>query len=344
MSHTITIHFYIHGRGRGHGSRSLPVIRALRADGHRVVVFAGEDALSLVVGEPGGATAIQSTPPGMRPYVAALITRRIRAAVAAIRKDSPAVIISDGDLPSTTAARFTKTPSVALGHGLVFAYCRRVAGAPAGPWWRERAKATLAAAGSARQVAVNFAPITAINPKRTFIARPTLRPSLASDLAQRPADTSDGPVVCYFRDNNGDQIARWLAELGGSPRLFTSRPGVKIPGVSVQSQDREAFAKALLGARAVVSSAGSQLISECVALGIPQFALFDATDDEQLLNVSMLRHFGLGDGAKFDACKPPDLAQFLATNQHPPVSPPPTTAMPAEDAVTAMRRAIAPYH
>ncbi|MCA9706868.1 MAG: hypothetical protein KDK70_13530 [Myxococcales bacterium] len=42
------IHYYVHGRGRGHATRSRAVIDRLRAAGHEVVTFAGADALPLL--------------------------------------------------------------------------------------------------------------------------------------------------------------------------------------------------------------------------------------------------------------------------------------------------------
>lgn len=308
-------------------------MRALRGQGHTVRVFAGEDAMAMFANEPGGAEPVASTPLGVGPSALRIIANRLGAASNATRAQRPDVLVTDGDLPSALTARLQRVPSVALGHGLVFAHCRRVPDAPRGPWLREAAKARLASVGASRVVAVNFAPCVPRDPRTTVVARPTLRANLgvrASDIGD------DAPIVCYFRDDNGDAVLRWLVELGFRPLVFTNRK-VDIPGAVVVRKDSDRFAQELLRARAVVSSAGSQLISECQALGIPQFALYAPGDDEQLLNVAMLRHFGLGDGAPLDAANRGMLRAFLEQPQ-PATSDRPA---PAVDAVTAVCDAVA---
>ena len=83
------------------------------------------------------------------------------------------------------------------------------------------------------------------------------------------------------------------------------------PGVDVRPVQRAAFLAALGRCRAVVASAGSQLISECVALGRPLFAVFDPAHDEQRLNVGMLEAGRLGAGCPADELDERRLADFL---------------------------------
>jgi len=294
------LHYYIHGRGRGHASRSVPVVDALRKQGHTVRVFAGEAAEPLFP----GADPIVSTPIGAGPRALAVIGKRVRACFAATKDDDAKIVITDGDLPSAAAGKLTRVPTIAVGHGLVFAHCKRVEGAPRDAWRREGVKARLASAGATRFIAVNFAPVEPLDSKRTRVAAPTLRGS----LGEREAPGNE--VLCYFRDDNGDTLAQWLVELDVEPVLFTKRD-IELPGVRVEPFDQARFAAALRRARAVVSSAGSQLISECTALGVPQFALHGDSDDEQQLNIAMLRRFEMGGGASFEEVRQGMLARFL---------------------------------
>ncbi len=92
--------------------------------------------------------------------------------------------------------------------------------------------------------------------------------------------------------------------------LFSAAdPGVE--GVEYEPQDRDRFIARLAQARVVIASAGSQLISECVGLGIPILALYTDGDDEQRLNAAMVLDAGLGDGCSFQALTPSRLARFV---------------------------------
>ena len=127
------VHYYVHGRGRGHATRSRAVISRLREAGLQVVAFAGEAAEPLlrdhVTTHP-----VRSLVPTAGREAPLLVASRVRAAVAALRRERADLVISDGDLPGTLAARIAGRPSLAVGHGLVFLCCARPSGAPAGPW------------------------------------------------------------------------------------------------------------------------------------------------------------------------------------------------------------------
>lgn len=282
--------YAIHGRGRGHATRSRVIIAALRDAGHEVHVLAGPDAESVLADDPFCAPAA-SLVPGMGVRVLSVLGRRLWGDRRRLVHLRPDVVVSDGDMPSVWAAASRRIPSICVGHGLVFSHGQRPRGISAAPWNREARKARLASWSSTLQVAVNF---LAIEPKvnTAVVARPTLRPGLVR------ADKLRDEVVCYFRDGNGSAVLRALVDAGAHPRLF-GRRDPQIPGVRFSLQDDRAFMEALSGARAVVSSAGSQLISECVALGVPQFALYDASDDEQRLNVAMLTQARAGHGSSF---------------------------------------------
>lgn len=294
--------YAIHGRGRGHATRSRAIIEALRSAGHDVRIMAGPEALPVFEGDVA-IDPIVSLVPGMGVGTAPAFWKRFRADRGALAKSGAQLLISDGDMPSVVAATSRKIPSISVGHGLVFSHGVRPAGIPQGPWSREARKSRRAAWTSNLQVAVNFVPIEA-RVKTATIARPTLRPGLER------AKTSGGEIVCYFRDENGGPILQALVEAGERPQLFAHKDP-KIDGVTLSPRDEGTFIKALAGARAVISSAGSQLISECTALGIPQFALFDARDDEQRLNVAMLAQAGVGTGTSFSEFNPGALAAFL---------------------------------
>jgi hypothetical protein len=242
--------------------------------------------------------------------------------VAALRRERADLVVSDGDLPGTLAARAAGRPSIAVGHGLVFLCCARPPSAPAGPWRREALKAAVSTLGAQRRIAVGFVPLPV---RRGRLARPSLEPSLAAATLRTP----DGPLLCYFRDSVPRALLERLATLQRPVILFaTQDPGV--PGIHHEPPSRAQFVETLASARAVVATAGSQLIGECVALGVPLLALHAPDDDEQRLNVAMLRDAGLGDGASLPELDDARLHAFLA---RPPAAPP---AWSAPDVATAV--------
>lgn len=302
------IHYYIHGRGRGHASRSRHAVQALRAAGHVVRVFAGEDARALFDGD---CTAIRSIPVGVDAQLPGLVRERVASAIEAAGEGQASVLISDGDLPAVLAAKRLRLPSIAVGHGLVFARCKRPHGVPRMPWLREASKALTASAFATHHIAVNFVDLPARDPSTTTLARPEL------DGGNRRDKPADGPVVCYFRDEDGEPIARAVAESGAPVILFGQATG-DAPGVSYSAISREAFEAAVQGARCVISSAGSQLMSECLLRGIPQLALHADGDDEQLLNVHMLNLLsGPSRGLARAACDAAAVRRFLHTIREP---------------------------
>ncbi|MEX1362233.1 MAG: glycosyltransferase family protein [Nannocystaceae bacterium] len=295
------VHYYVHGRGRGHASRSRAVIDRLRQSGHEVIAFAGADARVLLEGYVT-THAVDSVLPDLGLRAPRMVAARVRQAVAALRRDGAHVVVSDGDLPGLLAARLARRPSVAVGHGLVFRCCERPPRLPAAPWRREALKAAVSSAGASRLVAVNFVPL------------PVVRGRLARPAVPLPATrrTPEGPLLCYFRDGASAPLQRDLAALSRDMPviLFAKQPPV-VAGIEHERPSRERFVEVLLRARAVVASAGSQLISECVALGTPLWAGHHPEDDEQALNVALLREAGLGDGGPLPQASEAVLRRFL---------------------------------
>jgi len=317
------IHLYVHGRGRGHATRCLAIARALEGAGHAFRAFVGRDGVPLF-SAAYPCTEVKSLPPTAG-RAALGVVARVRSAIEHARADGATAIVSDGDLPGLLAAHALRLPSIAVGHGLVFSECKRPGSLPAGPWMREAAKAAASSVGARRCVAVNFVPLEP-RTRRVTVARPSLDPRLHRHAAPQR-------VLCYFRDG-APHVLRSLVDLGIRPVVFaTEHPGVD--GIDYEPQGRERFIEQLAQARVVVATAGSQLISECVGLGIPILALHHRDDDEQRLNAAMVRDAGLGDGCSFDALTPRRLERFV----HSPPAPP-AHAHDAPDVAAAALDAI----
>jgi hypothetical protein len=314
------IHYYVHGRGRGHATRSRAIVSGLERASHCVRTFAGEGAADVDLPHE----AVRSLPRTFDWRTPHALASRVHLALREARQDRPRVLVSDGDLPSLLAARVVSIPTIAVGHGLVFSHCVRPRTISARPWRRESWKARLSSLGATHAVAVSFVPLVPRS-SATTVAR---APVTAVTRGER-----EDRVVCYFRDANGAAVVRALVEAGERPIVFGSIDAT-IPGAHHRDVDRSAFMSCLARARAVVASAGSQLISECASARVPLFALFAQSDDEQRLNVEMLRFAGVGDGMAFEMFAPARLSEFLGSLATLPISP----VWHAPDAVEAVVR------
>ncbi len=295
------IHYYVHGRGRGHATRSRAVITRLLTAGHEVTAFAGRDAEPLLR-DHVPTRPVDSLLPDTGRRTLPLVISRVRAALHALRHERADLVVSDGDLPGMLAARAGRRPAIAVGHGLVFYCCARPSGLPAGRWRREALKAGASTLGAHRRVAVNFVPLPV---RRGRLARPALETSPATSR------TSDAPLLCYFRDGAPRSLLERLGALDLPVILFAPRDPA-VPGIHHEPPSRDRFLSAQRRAAAVLATAGSQLMSECVAQGTPLFAVHAPGDDEQALNVAMLRDAGLGDGCPLPSLDDTYLREFLA--------------------------------
>ncbi len=297
------VHYYVHGRGRGHAARALTTVPRLLEAGFQVRLFAGRGVHDWLKRELP-CQPIYSLLPN-EPYLTGpkLVQRSLWAFSRSLRR-SPLAVISDGDLPSSMAAACAGVPVISIGHGLLFSCADAPNRVDRAAWSREAAKASRASVGSRRQLVVGFAPATLRRPSARLV-----RPPLSPPLPQRPRS---GGVLCYFRDENALPVLSELRALGMTPTLFGNRdPG--LPGVRFEALDRQRFLTALSEADAVVSSSGCQLIAECLSLDVPHLALYRSGDDEQRLNAELLVAQGLLMAAPLERLRRGDLLAFVGS-------------------------------
>ncbi len=303
-----SIAYFIHGRGRGHATRSKPIVEKLRGLGHDVFVFAGGDALNAL---PDVAlTAL----PTIRPGVAAMwkTMRSLPSYRDRLRECDAQLVITDGEGPSLFAAHSLRLPSIAIGHGLVF----RHAQLPALPMLSrvyEVLNAGSSSVGATRKVAVHFLAAQARDDK-TRIARADMS-DLAPFVGACHETESEGVaeglrLVSYFRDDNGDAVHRALLSAGAQVEHFGGR-GAAVAGVVQRASERGSFLQALSQANAVVASAGSNLMSESIALQKPLLAIYKRRDHEQRMNAMMLEAANLGVGCALEDMSGDVAAAFL---------------------------------
>jgi hypothetical protein len=257
------------------------VIRRLRAQGHLVRAFGAQDAADLAV-----ATDELIAVPPVLPGAGGVLTAINRLSTSRRALAGVDMVISDGDMPSVVAARVLGLPTLAVGHELVFSRCVLPRSLPAPTMRRQILHAWHTSLRWCDGVAVHFAHIAAGDP-RTRAARPSVGSPPAVD--PRFADAT----VLYFRDDNSQPVATALLAAGHRVVQFGAR-GEVAPGVEVQPFDQQLFRSALACCRAVVASAGSNVLSECAWLGTRVLACHRAGDAEQELNAYLVEAERLG--------------------------------------------------
>lgn len=281
-----TVAYFVHGRGRGHASRAALAIPRLRAAGHRVVVFAGGDALDLLGRE--GVIEVSPVPVGLGAL--AVVARRLGQDLGAMREAGVEVVVSDGDAPGVQAGRRLGAPVIAVGHDQVFLGCALPPELPRGPLLAEQAVGKVTSVGASAAVAVHFLPIAARR-AGTRVARPDRDPALDGAVRQ------EGPWVAYLRDGEGEDVLGAMVAAGARVTCF-GRLRRPIAGVEGRAFARGEFLAALRAAPGVIATAGSNLLAECVMLGKPVLALHRSGDHEQRLNAWMAEQAGVAVAAE----------------------------------------------
>lgn len=283
------IAYFVHGRGRGHASRSRPVVRLLRERGYDVTVFGGGHGQILLLGLSDWRPR---TP--IFPGVAHLaqVPSRVVADLRDLRALAPDLVVSDGDMPSLVAARALGLPTVSVGHGLVFTVSVLPPDLPLRPLIYERANSFMATWLGDRSVAVHFLPA-----EPSVDTARMARPDVPTEMNSAPRD--DGFVLSYFRDANGARFVHRALQLGLRVICFGDLDALP-DGVQRRPFDRADFIDHLVRARGVMASAGSNVLAECVQLAKPLLALYKPNDAEQHLNAILAERAGVAMGGCFD--------------------------------------------
>jgi len=294
------IHYFVHGRGRGHSVRTLSAVEALRARGHDVRVFASGVAFDFLR-SLGDVERVTLVAPGRGMF--RKFGQRVREDLGRLGRARPDVVVSDGDGPSVHAAMVRGIPRLAVGHGLVFVHARVPPITPASARLRERVNVGSSSWTCPARVAVHFAPVT---PKThgTVVARPDLRDALVDETA-----SEEDFVLAYFRDGGGDELLRRLVRRGERVVLFGASAAPA--GVEVHAPSTRRFAEHLRRCKAIVGTAGNHLPAEAAMLGKRFLAVHARGDFEQQTNARLWQSSGFGVGASFDEVDEAVIARWL---------------------------------
>ncbi len=321
----LRILYGVHGYSRGHATRAAAVLSELTRR-HEVLIFAGADAYELLKSnfdvQPidslrfyyGVEGRISPTITAQRnlPLVADMMLygRRSRELDARVRAFAPDVAISDAEPWTHRVAYRLDIPRVGFDHFGIMVHCK----VPFAPG--DRAKSALdrfayrLLTGQPERVLISsFYDAPALRPG-TKVIGPLLREEVHALRTEEPADH-----LLVYLNNGAFQL---------TPPLFSALEGLNLPIKLYGCPAREphgliefrppagrAFLEDLARARAVISTAGNQLVGEALYYGRPLLVLPEGTV-EQRMNAEAVVRLGVGETARFDDLGTERILRFLA--------------------------------
>ena len=317
------IAYTVMGYGRGHAMRTAAVLPGLERD-HEVRVFAGRDAHDMlardhdsveipVIGyQYGSHGRISSRRTLVRnaPLVADLMAAgpRTRAVWQQMADFAPDIVISDSETYGHRFARHHAIPRIGFDHVGIMAYCHcdfapgdALAGIRDGLGYR-------AFMGDPDRVIVSsFYPA---RPRRDTVqlVGPILREPV------RHATPYRGNRVLVYLNKGAHQytpaVDTALRACGENVIIYGTTHRGTSANLEFKAPSQQGFIDDLAAAKAVVSTAGNQLLSEAIYLGKPVLALpEDAV--EQRLNAQAVRTMGVGTSASLHKLSLSCLGEFL---------------------------------
>jgi uncharacterized protein (TIGR00661 family) len=310
----------VQGEGRGHATRSLRVIEGLLREGHDVLVLTGGDALPVLASalgdrvleipllryhyNPRGAlcawrTLLRNALPALR------MAFRDAPLEAALRRFRPDAAVSDFEPVTCRLARTFRLPLVAVDHQhfLTETALPRVRGiANVLKLAGYRFGVNLLSGWPRRVVVSSFHHF----PKKRGSRAAFVGPFLPEDVKRLDPREGEGVTVYLKRPQYLARLLPAMAACAGREfEVFSdwqSEWALSLPrNVTLRPVSREAFLRSLAACRALVTTAGNQVLGEAIWLGKPALALPETGVLEQDFNARALEESGCGMSAALDA-------------------------------------------
>lgn len=314
------------GEGRGHAARVRTVVERLRG-AHEFLLLAPGDAHDLLAPPYAGSDVRVLRLPGLR-YAYALhgrvsgprtacttarylarLPELVRSLVRLLEGWRPDLAIVDFEPALPRAARRMGVPVVSLDHQHLLAVADlrglsrdlRLYGRLAGPVVMAHCPRP-----AARIVSSFAAPPLRPDAPAAEVIGVLLRPAV---VAAEPRD--GGHVLAYVKRTVPPGVLAALAGAGVEVRL--QGLGVRPPSGLIRfvARDEAGFVDDLASCRAVVCTAGNQLVGEALHLGKPVLAFPEPGNAEQRINGHLLRTTGRGETAPAEAVDVALLRGFL---------------------------------
>ena len=315
------------GEGFGHLSRARALTAVMRARGHRIVLAAGGTAAARLREQGESILAVPALVPvirGNRLHVAQTVARNgwtaatghdHPALAARLEEIDPDLVVVDLEPFSAVSADLLGIPTLSFVRQQILTHTRYRL--PPGkrllaPFARAAVR-VLSPLRPQRVLVNTLWPGPARYPHLTRLLPPLLRP----EVLERTAQGRDHLLVYFNGGVPARRLAQRLAEAPVPSVVYGVDPpeGFEAPNVVWKETSRGGFLNDLASCRAVVASAGFNLMSEAVHLGKPLLALPNRGNLEQVVNASKLVRNGWGSAARADALidRAEVLDGFLAT-------------------------------
>ncbi|MBX2838421.1 MAG: hypothetical protein KTR35_16305 [Gammaproteobacteria bacterium] len=198
-----------------------------------------------------------------------------------IHLDSYDLVISDFEPLTAWRSRFSKTPSLGIGHQYSF-----ISGAP---WPKHDVVGRL--------VLRYFAPVQrALGVHWHHFDGTVLPPLIDVRLKWKPSE--EAFVLVYLPFANSESALEILLNLPSVAFKFYSpqhKERRQVENVTIEPLSKEGFRQDLRQCRALVSSCGFGLVSEALHMGIPILTIPVQGQGEQIANAMALEQLGLGE-------------------------------------------------
>lgn len=317
------IAYGVMGYGRGHAMRTMSVLPTLMRD-HTVTVFAGGDAYEVLA--PRFPTVRIPTIGYQYSHAGTHSLRRMLvrnfspmsdllfggAGMAQVEEEFRArgiqAVISDSEAWTHRVAQRVGLPRISFDHVGIIAYCQPhfppdlwAAGRRDG--WGYRALMGV----PERILISSFYPAIPAYPQVKLVG-----PMLRDEVRAATARTGDH-LLAYF--NKGEH--QYLPHVDRALRLLETPVIVygtrhrRVDGhLDFRAPSVDGFVRDLAGCRAVLSTAGNQLIGEAIHFGKPVLAMPEPAF-EQRLNAHMIERMGVGMAGDLMRLTPSDIDRFL---------------------------------
>ena len=322
------IAYGVMGYGRGHAMRTLSVLPSLMRD-HEVTVFTAGDAYEVLApkcdtvripmvgyryNSSGRHSTLKTFTENLSPMADLMLHGQGMAEVEReFRARDIQVVISDSEAWCHSAAQRLKLPRISFDHVGVLAYCK-----PHFPpeLWLTGMRDALgyrSLMGIPERILVSsFYPAEGKYPGVKVVG-PMLR-----DLVRATKPTRGDYLLAYF--NKGEHqyrnnIDRALRLLDCPVRVYGTPYRGQVENLDFRPLSNEAFVQDLAGCRAVLSTAGNQLIGEAIHFGKPILAVPEDAF-EQRLNAHLIERMGVGMQSTLSGLTPSDVDRFLSNEQH----------------------------
>lgn len=316
------IAYGVHGYSRGHATRALAVLPDLVRH-YQVRVYAGGDAYETLAGRfdveriptmrycyRDGKRSTWRTLRHSFPLFLELLMqgRSVRTLSRRLSEFAPDVVISDAESWTHTVARRLGIPRIGFDHFGMMVHCKLELSAR--DWLESLVDRGVYSLLTGRPDRVMVSSFYRLEPRTQSVE---IIPPLLRDEVHLIEPSTGDHLLVYLNQGNLQLRPSLLRALGGAGRPVrcygTGRRG-RAGLVEYRPPSDAQFLRDLASCRAVVSTAGNQLVGEALRFGKPMLVMPERTV-EQRLNARAVQQLGIGEVEALESLDSARLKSFL---------------------------------